>query len=168
MKKLIGVLVILVLTLVPESCLRQPPSVDDVESFMKKNWNDIVIVNGFLLELENSWAILSDDDGLIFIDFVDQRIEDDSVIEAIQSLWKKGCTRISKDNDGVENENAIKYTIWTRTIGSVACGFVYAIDHTQPPKVQFQTELIPLSIEGWYYYIDNYEEWRRLQHQNND
>ena len=83
MKKLMAVFILLMLTLVPESCLRQPPSVDDVESFMKKNWNDIVIVNDFLLELENSWAILSDDDGLIFIDFVDQRIEDERVSQKV-------------------------------------------------------------------------------------
>ena len=161
MKKLIGVLVILVLTLIPESCLKQPPSVEDVESFVKKNWNEIVIINDYLLGLENRDASISYADGSIFIDSANGQIEDDSVRGAIQSLWKEGCTSIYKSIYG-DVSNAIDYCIWTR-LGE-CCGFVYAIDHTRPPELEYPTELVPLSIEGWYYYVENYEKWR----ENND
>lgn len=157
MKKLVAVLVLLVLTLVPESCLRQPPSVEDVEAFMRKNWNDIAVVNDYLLELGEKDALISRDNGLVFIDFTHQEIKNDAVREAIQSLWREGCTYIYKDNE----YHAIAYTIWTRTIDGISCGFAYAIDQTQPPELQYQTELVSLSIEGWYYYIENYEEWRQ-------
>ncbi len=154
MKKLIAVFVILVLTLIPESCLRRPLSVEDVESFVKENWNDIVLVNDYLLKQER--VILLDDDGSIFIDFVDQRIDDDTVMEAIRSLWREGCVRITKFNE----DNAIQYKIWRRDPDGVNCGFVYAIDHTQLPEVQYQIEITPLTIEGWYYYLEDFEKWR--------
>ena len=172
MKKLLAVFVLLTLTLIPESCLRQPPSVEDVESFMKKNWNEIVVVNDYLLGFENKDVLIYHDrfhdEDEILVDLDHQRIEDDAVMEALRSLWKEGCTIISKDIHGVEPSHAISYDIWTRTVGGVSCGFAYAIDHTQPPELQYQTELVALSIEGWYYYVENYEEWRYQQHRNND
>lgn len=160
MKKWMAMFVFLTLTLIPESCLRQPPNVEEVESFMDKNWESIVLVNDYLLGLGDRDAIIDCEEGDILIDLVLQQIEDDAVREAIQSLRREGCTGISKTINTDDIKNAIDYLIWIRTIGGVSCGFVYAIDHTRPPKLQYQTELIPLSREGWYYYIENYEEWR--------
>ena len=172
MKKLLAVFVFLVLTLIPESCLRQPPSVEDVESFMKKNWNEIVVVNDYLLGFENKDVLIYHDrfhdEDEILVDLDHQRIEDDAVMEALRSLYKAGCDGVYKSIDDTVNKNAIIYRIWRRDNGGVSCGFAYAIDHTQPPELQYQTELVALSIEGWYYYVENYEEWRYQQHRNND
>ena len=158
MKKLIAMIVILVLTLIPESCLRRPLSANDVESFMSKNWDDIVLINDYLLEVGGRDALVWDSDGTILIDLADQRIEEVEIKKAIQVLWSDGCFRISKQDD----DNAIIYSIWKRYIGDIDCGFVYAIDHTRSPKVQYLTKLIPLSEEGWYYYLAEYEKWRVL------
>ena len=153
MKKLAAVIIVLVLTLIPESCLRQPPNVEEVESFMNKNWESIVLVNNYLLKLGNKNYIALFNHSLQIED------KEEDVIIAIRSLERGGCYAVSKSVE----DNSIHYEMWRRTIGEVDCGFVYAIDHTRPPEIQYQTKLVPLSIEGWYYYVASYVEWRRLQ-----
>ena len=160
MKKLIAVIVILVLSLIPSSCFKSPPSAEDIEAFMKENRNDILLVNEYLLEIEGRHAIIWDNKGTILIDLCDQQIENDAVKKALRFLWQSRCYRIVK----YDEDNAIAYHIWSRTMGGVSCGFVYAIDHTRSPKVQYLTKLIPLSEDGWYYYLADYEEWRVLKH----
>ena len=156
MKKLIATVFLLALPIILLSCGMSPPSAKDMESFVNENWNDISLVNEYLLGLGDRNAIISDDDGSILIALVDQSIEDDAVRGAIRALWKSGCIGITKYNE----DNAITYTIWKRTFDEADCGIVYAIDHTLRPEVQFQTELVPLSGEGWYYYLAEYNKWR--------
>ena len=132
------------------------PSVEDVESFVTENWNDISVINDYLLELGDRDAYISDNDGSILIELHDGKIEDDAVMQSVQSLWKKGCDSIYKNRE----RNSISYSLWHRTMGGVECGFEYAIDHTLFPEVQYQTEMNPLSEEGWYYYLSEYEKWR--------
>ncbi len=160
MKKLITIIFLLALIIILVLCRMNPPSAEDIESFVAENRNCIILINEYLLELEDRDAYISDDDGSILIALENQTIEDDAVREAIMCIWKKGCFSITKHN----TNNAIVYTIWKRTIGHVDCGFVYAIDHSLPPKAVFQTELSPLSEEGWYYYLADYEGWR-LEHE---
>ncbi|MCR4672191.1 MAG: hypothetical protein K5637_03000 [Lachnospiraceae bacterium] len=136
-----------------------PPSVEDVESFVTENWNDISVVNDYLLELGDRDAYISDNRGSILIDLDHEKIEDYAVMQSVQSLWKKGCYSIYKNREW----NSISYSLWHRTMGGVGCGFEYAIDHTLLPEVQYQTELVPLSEEGWYYYLREYEKWRSQQ-----
>lgn len=156
MKKLMATFFLLTFPIILVSCGMSPPSAEKMESFVAENWNDITLINDYLLELGDRNALISDDDGSILITLVDQSIEDNAVREAVLSLWRNGCKGISKRNE----KNAITYTIWKRSIGQADCGFVYAIDHTLPPKAQFQTELVPLSEDGWYYYLADYEKWR--------
>ena len=46
-------------------------------------------------------------------------------------------------------------------------GMVYSIDGNKPSEevFTFLVELESLSEEGWYFYVDDYNEWRR---QNSD
>lgn len=156
MKKLAATIVIAILTLILVSCRWNPPSPEDTESFIEDNWNEITLINEYLLGLEDRDAYISDDSGSVFIDLNWQIIENEKVKAAVQKLWKSGCTGISKYNEN----NAITYTIWRRTFGQVGCGFVYQIEETVLPDVQYETELVPLSRERWYYYLAEYEKWR--------
>ena len=135
---------------------RNPPDEEDIESFMEKHGGEIHIINGYLLGLGDSDAIINNHTGAIVVDFEHRTVEDEAVREAIRVLWRGGCTSVFKCGD----YNAIEYTIWKKTIGQVSCGFVYAIDEGSAPKVQFQTKLIPLPEDGWYYFLSEYEKWR--------
>ena len=152
MKKLIAVIIVLALSLVPLSCAKKLPSAEDAESYIKKNWKDIALVNDYLLKLGNKDYIAL----IKRIKYIENWEKNENVYRAILSLESEGCYIISKRIE----DNAIYYGIWKSVLGKASCGFLYAIDHTRPPKLQYQTELIPLSREGWYYYIENYEEWR--------
>ena len=160
MKKLIVIFSLLALELLLLTFLvtyeKKPPSVEDVDSFVAENWSDISTVNDYLLDLGARDAYITRSNGSILIDLDRLKIEDDAVMKAVRSLWKNGCKGIDMHIE----RNAISYTIWTRLSSQAACGFEYAIDHSLIPEAQYQTELVPLSEDGWYYYLAEYEKWR--------
>lgn len=79
-------------------------------------------------------------------------IHDDSVKNAVRELYGKGYRWVYKD------ENTIHTCRWSRM--DFGSGFAFSIDNTTKPELQFCTKLEPLSEAGWYYYEEDYNEWR--------
>ena len=79
-------------------------------------------------------------------------IEDREVTAAVQRL-QDSYQNIRK------NGNTIVLNQWAG-LADIGCGIAYSINGTDAPKVQFMTVLVPLSEDGWYYYVDDYNEWR--------
>ena len=42
----------------------------------------------------------------------------------------------------------------------IGCGIACSINALEMPEIEYMTELVPLSTEGWYYYVDDYNKWR--------
>lgn len=78
-------------------------------------------------------------------------IESKDIIEAIEKLKKRGVEVISKEG------NTVYFQLWSGL--DDGRGVAYSIDGS-PPILQFLTRLEPLSELNWYYYEEDYNEWR--------
>ena len=79
-------------------------------------------------------------------------IDDATVVSALQQLKARGYRFFSKDG------NTICFGIWAR-LQDVGCGIAFSMDG-EAISVQYLTEAVPLSEDGWYYYVDDFNEWR--------
>ncbi len=167
MKRCIAFLCILVLTITLGACglnVLNPPSVEKMDEFVTEHKQEIDMINTYLLELESENVHVISKEGSVLIDVGQleierQVIDNDAVREAVRFLWRSGCIGISKNT----RSNAIVYKMWKRTYDEAVGGSVYAIDPSLSPEAQFQTELTPLSSEGWYYFLAEYNKWRLMQ-----
>ena len=165
MRKLMMMVCLAAMVFLIGSCgARKPPAAEEIDSFVTEHREEIRTVNDYMLSLESDTAIIDSRNGPVLLltgsyyyDREERTIEDDALREALRVLWKNGCRSIYKEK---KYNNLIQYEMWSRAIGQAWCGFVYAIDTERLPKVQYQTELTPLSEEGWYYFFCDYEEWR--------
>ena len=131
-----------------------PPSASDIDNLLDENYSYIMIVTEFLIDLEYDAVYISDTSQKMFADFNQINITKSSVNSAIRYLWEnKVCRGISKQG------NTIQIRHWSGS-QEIGCGLAYSINHTDVPEIQFVTELSPLSKDGWYYYVDNYNKWR--------
>ena len=85
-----------------------------------------------------------------------RRITDDKVIEALTRLFnQRNYDVIVKDG------NTIHFQVWSSL--RIGVGIAYSINKYDEPILDFLTHIEPLSVSGWYFYEENYIEWR---HQN--
>ena len=90
-------------------------------------------------------TVFANVDGYIIIDDLQVRY-------AINRLFRYGYITI------VKNKTYI-YFQYSSTL-DFGSGVVYSIDGSQP-QLQYLTKLIPLSDPNWYYYEEDYNEWRK-------
>ena len=79
-------------------------------------------------------------------------IKDENVIKTINTLIKNGYSAIEKTG------NTISYQRWSNLDNGrgIAC----SIDDSEP-EMQFLTKIEPLSEPNWYYYEEDFNEWKR-------
>ena len=97
-------------------------------------------------------SFFSDDLGMQHI-----LISDENVVNAIETLRERGYRLISKNND------TIQFLRWSmRNRGH---GIAYSINGDFPDSSAFSflTKLEPLSVDGWFYYEEDFNEYRRRQ-----
>ncbi len=153
--------VTLLIAITLSSCAKfmSPPTVQEVESKFNQNREDIMIVTNYLAESEYGRIYLHDTSGNMSVGTSNISISDQIVIDSIKRLSLKGYTVIIKDG------NTIHFQQWTR-FTDAGCGIAYSINKTSAPRIEFLTQLEPLSEEGWYYYVDDYAQWRVEQGQS--
>jgi hypothetical protein len=87
-------------------------------------------------------------------------IDDNNIIEMIQLLFQHGFKGISKMEEGVS------FLRWsTKDHGR---GIVYSIDGSKPTEsslLPFLTETEALTEDNWYFYVENFSEWKSLRNQ---
>ena len=115
----------------------------------------------YLIRVKNYIADVDCDDvyisatmnmGEIHISGENMQIEDDEVSESFEKLKKRGYRVISKDG------NTINFLRWSNLDNGR--GVAFSIDGSEP-KLQFLTKLEPLSEPNWYYYEEDFNEWKR-------
>lgn len=138
-------------------CNRQintPPDIKEAEQRFRENQKQIQIVVDYMIESEYEDIYIDDDDGSMLVDLEDIPIADKQVISAIKHLLgKKQYRTISK------NGNTIAFFQWTG-LQDITCGIAYAINSEEQLYIEFATHIEPMTEPGWYYYVEDYNQWR--------
>jgi len=122
-----------------------------------KNQDIILLVANYLINSTyNTIGLSHTDDGKTMYasgyGYVD--IENLQVIEAINTLFKdSGYKSIDK------HLNTIKFLRSSPTM-DFGSGVMYFIDESEQ-QLQMITKLEPLPEQNWYYYEENYNEWKK-------
>ena len=164
-KKKILIVVSLLMTMLLAGCSflyklppSEPLSADEAKEFLTQHREDIDTIVDYLKELEYKSVFIDADNKKIFYDFEYHDISSWNVNACIHRLWIDGCIEISKND--TQERNAISFDIWRKIIGSEDCGIACTIDGQGMPKTEFQTYCEEID-DGWYYYYDDYEEYRK-------
>ena len=131
------------------------------EQIVKEFQDEIVLINtvrDYLLVLEYDEVYIPDtnEKGTMFVGLGngDINIGDETVVGAISRLWGKGYSVIEKNN------NTISFQRWSNLDNGI--GLAYSITGGEP-TLQFLTKLEPLNEPNWYYYEEDFNEWKRLK-----
>ena len=136
---------------------RTPPSINEIEKILEKKYDDIMTVVNYMSNLNYQDIIISSANGEMKEDLVNIKIIDESVNDAIRRL-----ERYNEDISFERRGNNIFITIWNHP-QEISSGIAYTISENNIPEAHYQTEITPLSKDGWYYYICDYHIWRQLK-----
>jgi len=156
----IGLLCIISISLVLicvyfKSCSSIPPGMRSVERQLERNYDDIMIIVDYMIASKYESISIDDTDGWIWADFKDIKIKDEAVLKSVKNLID--------ENEYIsiyKNNNTIEFAQWEPFVIDKGCGIAYSIDNITVPDVQYAVKMLPLEKAGWYYYVDDYNEWR--------
>lgn len=115
-----------------------------IENDLQKYKEDIITINNYLIDLSDKQVYISSENSVY--------LKNEQVAKSFVSLKQKGYKVITKNN------NAISYLKWSKL--DEGRGLVYSIDG-EKPQLQFLTEIEALSEDKWYYYEEDFNEWRK-------
>ena len=125
-----------------------PPDQNKAEKVFQKDREDLETVVGYL-ERPDCEYISFDKSVKISAYRLDADVE-----EAIDRLFKKrGYDLIERRGNTVHFK---RWSSWSR--GYFGSGMAYSINKQDEPRIEYLTELEPLSEDGWYYYEEEYDE----------
>jgi len=138
-----------------------PPDKNKAERFLARDKADMVLITEYFIKSNYLEIYINESSakkGSMFtgLETRDVKIEDTTVAEAIDRLFeKRGYKGINRDG------NTISFLIWTRLM-DFGSGIAYSINGQVPDdmSIQFLTKLEPLDKENWYYYEEDYNEWK--------
>lgn len=136
-----------------------PPwqGIRQTESDFEKNKESIFLVKDYLVNsgYDSVHIYKTMKSGEMSIGGEITKIEDDELVKTINKLKKRGYSSMAKSGNG------IRFVRWTGK--DVGKGVVYSIDGHTPDEetLQFLTKIEPLQEDGWYYYEEDYNEWRK-------
>ncbi len=126
-------------------------SLTEVVDYCKSTWIDDFRIRKTYADLNNSYL-------LVYANGEECPLESyedlNPVKSAIEQLFNKNYGPIDKDG------NIILFQRWANK--DVGKGVVYSIDGSVPTEedIQFLTLIEPLEEAGWYYYEDDFNEWK--------
>jgi len=130
-----------------------------IDFLIETGFENITIRSDLNGEINNSEMIVRKNIGSPNFSVERIRIEQIEIVSLINSLFSQGYRAISKYSDKVI------FLVWS-TIDH-GRGIVYSLTGETPQEnengLTFLTELEPLSTENWYFYVENFNEWRRKQ-----
>lgn len=123
----------------------QPPSAQRIEEIYQEYREEFQIIADYLLPQEKNIAIYSSQD---------LQSAPANVKKADEILRKKaGCYSIHRHG------NTVTFILWTR-FTDAGCGIAYTTADSPEPDMTFLTQLEALSESGWFYYVEDYAQWR--------
>lgn len=166
----ISVTSVIILFFVALGLMLVPPRPErrQAEQFLQNNKEHLFAARDYLLSLEFDSVVIgrpfvprggSYDMNAIekFVGLENGRIplEDEAMLDALYHLFPS-VSVISKSG------NSISFMTWSH-IRDRGRGIAYSIDGNTPDNsgLTFLTHIEPLSEEGWYFYIEDFNEYRR-------
>lgn len=131
---------------------RNPPFVSEVQAIFERDKESLLLVTDYFINAGYTDLYINDDCETALADLDKIHINDAATISAFKQLRSKGYEFFSKKG------NTISFGIWSR-FRDVGCGIAYSIDGAEI-SVEYMAESAPLSEDGWYYYVDDFNEWR--------
>jgi len=132
---------------------------EKAERYLQKYQEEFVLVRDYLLESDYAGIYIPDIDGTMSagLEYGDVAIGDEEVSDTIKFFRQKFsyASVIGKE------DNYIYFQIWA-LLRDKSRGIVYSID-SKEPVLQIMTKIEPLSEENWYYYEQNYDQWKANQ-----
>lgn len=129
-----------------------PPDIQKVDQTFRENENDIAVVREYLCNSGYVDFIIRKGDREARADGKNVSIADQEVRDAIKRLFKHYRT-IIKSGSTITLEQWIRFN-------DVGCGIACTVSGEDLPEVAYLTELIKIPDTDWYYYIDDFNEWR--------
>lgn len=143
-----------------------PPTGQEVTVWFQNNEEDLNTVRDYLATLDFDSMDIKDSKMIVGYTYIigytyisesqlnktRLPIREDAVLLALRSLRKAGCKNI------YYSRNTLQYCIWHGT-SSIDCGVAYRADG-QMPDIAYLTQCEPLEVDGWYWYVADFEEWR--------
>ena len=131
---------------------------ENAEKLLSRNEDEFTIVAEYMSGYgQNSASIFEEKETVFIFDGSSGRYEeitDRRVKKAVDRLRSRGV-----DNIHWDGENSTHFLVWTFFM-DFGAGIVYTNDSSKEPHVQFLTKAEHLSLDGWYYYEADYNEWR--------
>lgn len=151
------ILAIFAIILLSGCSTQRKPGKEAAESYLQHDLND--------LQNMAQWMQSTKYDSIAFWSYEEYMlagIEKLPIAEAIHPtldrLYKKGYQFISMKREA----NTIEFEYWWN-VHDQGCGLAYVMEGDDKPEVQFMTECDQLSVDGWYYYYTDYNEWRTMR-----
>ena len=160
-KTVMAVWLLMALLLSGCSLRNDGPTAEEAKAFLSGHREEIDLVVDYLKELGYDSILIDKGKEEAFYEFEWHDISSENVITSLNSLWAAGCRSIYKD------DNTISFEIWCRTRGDVDCGIACTINRRGAPKTQYQTRCEEIG-DGWFYYYDDYEEYRKDPSKNEE
>lgn len=132
-----------------------PPKIQKVSQTFLENYNDIVVVREYLCDSGYVDFQIRKGNTEAWADGNKVYIQDQEVCYALKSILKH-YHFISKSGSTITLEQ------WNR-FNDVGCGIACSIDGSSLPEIDFLTKIEQIPNTDWYYYIDDFNEWRLQQ-----
>ena len=127
------------------------PAVDRAEVDFQRHKTDVLTVTSYLSGHASDYIVIYGTDGYYYGSWTG-KIEEESVIDALRQLFEKhGYLEVTKINGTISFLKGPQSSYFE-------CGFAYAIENGDKPKVLNATLMEPVSSSGWYYYEVNFTE----------
>ena len=135
----------------------QRPSISQLRRCLNSNQDEFELIVDYFRNSEFE-RIVFRSTGRVFIDFETDTltITDENVERAIENTFRRGYSLIDM------NEYGVSFLRWS--VRNHGRGIVFSFTGETPTEsslLQFLTTIEPLSIDGWYFYIEDFNEWRR-------
>ena len=140
----IAVLVTLVTT---AGCRPAVLSEEQIETIFEQEFELLLAVANYL---KNSGLT-----SILIIEWTEdiEKITDPEIVEAIQELRRLGFRSVRK------RENTIRFQSFPHA-GGLTRGIAFSINGQEPTAIEFLVRIEPLSVSNWYFYVNDYNEWR--------
>ena len=155
-------------TVIMTGCIAPKQNIElaDVNVTFEKDYPLLRQVTTYMLQLideqELHMIIINNSNDPITINYGDKlAIEDAEFKQAIKNLFDQGYMRISFNKNTPQDETVICFERWKKPGEyEYRSGYAYSPNAKGELNIQYIISQEDLSVPGWYYYEEDYNEWR--------
>ena len=139
-------------------CINSNQYIDsaDIKKTFEEDYEELKIIADFLLAQKYSSISIQRNQNYMVANFGEHfPFDNDEVENTVNSLFDKGYLYFYRSN------NTVHFERWKKWMyHEYRSGFAYLNEDSCNLDIQFLIEQQEMSVAGWYYYEDDYNEWR--------